>query len=343
MKIIATTSRDFERRLAEITGRFEQEKSQPAWIRRKTIEIFGKPLTPSEIVRTIVSEVRRMGDAAVLKYSWKADGLRFRSAAEIRVPLRQIEDAERLIEPELREAIRKAVRNVTRYQRRILAREPKPIVAGGRRLWACYRPVESAGIYVPGGLAAYPSSLLMGAVPAIVAGVRRVFVCTPPRKDGSVAPVVLAAASACGVREVYRVGGVQAIAAMAFGTATIPKADKIAGPGNYLVMLAKKEVFGYADIDLFAGPSEILVLADGSADPAHVAADLLSQAEHGSRACAILVDACGLCTWSSGSFSVRSSFATSGLYSTARHRRCSTCHQAPPYTYLVRVSRVASW
>jgi len=286
MKIIATTDKDFEQQLGRITNRMEeQERTQPAAIREKTIEIFGKPLTPAEVVRKIVADVRKKGDAAVLKYARRIEGSRFKSAADFRVPDDEIEAAPRRIDPALYAAIRKAVANVRRYQEHILTREPEPIETGGRKLWARYRPVDVAGVYVPGGLAPYPSSLIMCAVPAIVAGVKRVFLCTPPRNDA----VVLAAAEACGISEIYRVGGVQAIAAMAFGTATVPRADKIAGPGNYLVMLAKKEIFGYADIDLFAGPSEILVLADDSADIAYVAADMLSQAEHGSRACAILV------------------------------------------------------
>jgi len=286
MRIIAASDKDFDRQLARITNRLvEQERSQPAWIRRKTAEVFGKPLSPLEVVRTIIADVRRKGDPALMKYARKLDGLRARSAAELRVPEDEIAAAPSHIDAGLYAAIRTAVDNVRRYQEHILVRDPEPLRAGGRTMWARHRAVEVAGIYVPGGLAPYPSSLIMCAVPALVAGVGRVYVCTPPRKDA----VVLAAAEACGVREVYRVGGVQAIAAMAFGTDTIPRADKIAGPGNYLVMLAKKEVFGYADIDLFAGPSEILVLADDSADAAFVAADLLSQAEHGSRASAVLV------------------------------------------------------
>jgi len=290
MKIIAASDKTFERELARITNRLvEQERTQPAWIRRKTVEIFGKGLSPSEVVRTIVADVRRRGDSAVLKYARKIDGLRAKSAAELRVPPDEIAAAPSRIDPALYAAIRTAVENVRRYQEHILTREPEPIESNGRTLWARYRAVDVAGAYVPGGLAPYPSSLLMAAVPALVAGVGRMFVCTPAARDGSMNPVLLAAAHASGVSEIYRVGGVQAIAAMAFGTGAIPRADKIVGPGNYLVMLAKKEVFGHADIDLFAGPSEILVLADDSADAAFVAADLLSQAEHGSRASALLV------------------------------------------------------
>jgi len=289
MRIISTRDKDFDRKLARITNRLaEQEKAPPAAVRRKTVAIFGKPLTPMEVVRTIIADVRRKGDAAVLKYAAKADGLRMK-AADLRVPASEIKAAPGRIDPALYAAIRESVDNVEAYQRHILAREPRPLKAGGRTMWARYRPVGTAGVYIPGGLAPYPSSLIMGAVPALVAGVPRVFVCSLPMKDGSMNPAVLAAAEACGVSEVYRVGGVQAIAAMAFGTDTIPRADKIVGPGSYVVMLAKKEVFGFADIDLFAGPSEILVLADDASNPAYVAADMLSQAEHGSAASALLV------------------------------------------------------
>jgi len=294
MRILSTGDKDFDRELARITNRMaEQEKAPPAAVRKRTIAIFGKPLTPMEVVRTIIADVRRKGDAAVLKYAAKADGLRMK-AADLRVPESEIEAAPGKIDSALYAAICKSVENVRTYQQHILAHEPlahepQPLEAGGRRMWARYRPIGTAGVYIPGGLAPYPSSLIMGAVPALVAGVRRVFVCSLPMKDGSMNPAVLAAAHACGVSEIYRVGGVQAIAAMAFGTSTIPQADKIVGPGSYVVMLAKKEIYGYADIDLFAGPSEILVLADDSADAAFVAADMLSQAEHGSAASALLV------------------------------------------------------
>jgi len=204
------------------------------------------------------------------------------------VPEDEIEASPARIPAPLWAALKKAAENVRRYQEHVLIRQPGELRVGGRTMHARYRPIDVAGVYVPGGLAPYPSSVIMGAVPALVAGVRRVYVCSPAR-DGAINPAVLAAAKASGITEVYCLGGVAAIAAMAFGTATIPRADKVVGPGNYFVMLAKKEIYGYADIDLFAGPSEILVLADDTADPAWVAADMLSQAEHGMMACALLV------------------------------------------------------
>jgi len=287
MRIISTTDSDFSRQLERLTSRFAGQDAQPAAAQRKTIEVFGKPLTPAEVVCTIVDAVRERGDDAVLEYAAKLDGYTG-TAAELRVPADAIEASVDRISPELWAALQKAASNVHRYQEHVLVRPPDELRVGGRRMRARYRPVNVAGVYVPGGLAPYPSSVIMGAVPAVAAGVKRVYVCSPAR-GGAVAPAVLAAARASGVDEIYALGGVGAIAAMAFGTATIPRADKIVGPGNYFVTLAKKEIYGSADIDLFAGPSEILVLADDTADPAWVAADMLSQAEHGMMASALLV------------------------------------------------------
>ena len=289
MRIISISDSDFEQQLARITDRLtEQERSQPPSARQKTVEVFGEPLAPSEVVRKIVGDVRENGDAALVNYALKLDGYRI-LADELRVPPDDIEHASEKIDPALYAALQKAAANVRRYQEHVLIQEPEPLECDGRTMRARYRPVDVAGVHIPGALAPYPSTLIMGAVPALAAGVRRVYVCSLPGKDGKMNPAVLAAAKACGITEMYCVGGVAAIAAMAFGTGSIPKADKIVGPGNYFVTLAKKEIYGYADIDMFAGPSEILVLADDSADPAYVAADMLSQAEHGSMASAMLV------------------------------------------------------
>ncbi|NQT18781.1 MAG: histidinol dehydrogenase [Planctomycetes bacterium] len=289
MRIIATSDTDFEAQLERITGRMSaQERSQPASARKKTIEVFGEPLSPVESVRRIVEDVREKGDQAVADYALKLDGYDVR-ARGLRVPADEISSAPGRIDPALYAALEKAADNVRRYQQHVLIRQPEALEDGGRKMRARYRPMDVAGVHIPGALAPYPSTLIMGAVPALAAGVKRVYVCSLPEKGGRMNPVVLAAASACGITELYRIGGVVAIAAMAFGTDTIPKADKVVGPGNYFVMLAKKEIYGHADIDMFAGPSEILVLADDSADPAYVAADLLSQAEHGSMASAVLV------------------------------------------------------
>jgi len=289
VRVISTSDADCDDQLERITGRMaEQERRQPESARRKTVEVFGEPLSPSEAVRKVVEDVRNSGDAALSDYALRLDGYEV-AADALRVPPEEIDAAPNRIDAGLYAALVKAAANVSRYQQHILIRQPEPLDDGNRKMRARYRPVDVAGVHIPGALAPYPSSLIMGAVPAIAAGVKRVCVCSLPGKDRKMNPVVLAAAKACGISEMYRVGGVAAIAAMAFGTATIPKADKIVGPGNYFVMLAKKEVYGCADIDMFAGPSEILVLADETADPAYVAADLLSQAEHGSMASAILV------------------------------------------------------
>ena len=293
MKRISTSDGDFEQQLARITDRMtQQERSQPASARQKTIDVFGEPLAPQEVVRKIVADVREKGDAALVDYALRLDGYRI-AEDELRVPPEEIEQAPAKIDPALYSALEKAAGNVRRYQEHILIRQPEPLHASGRKMRARYRPMDVAGVHIPGALAPYPSTLIMGAVPALAAGVGRVYVCSLPGEKGKMNPVVLAAAKACGITEMYRVGGVAAIAAMAFGTDTIPRADKVAGPGNYFVMLAKKEIYGHADIDMFAGPSEILVLADDSSDPAHVAADLLSQAEHGSMASAMLVTTSG--------------------------------------------------
>ena len=265
---------------------FERESSaRSAELTRK---VFGRALQPAQVVRRIVSDVREKGDDAVVEYTLKLDGA-ILTPDMFRVSSDAITEARRNAPKEFLRAIQAASRNVMAYQQSILVSNPKRVRGGGRALWRTYAPVRSAGCYVPGGLAPYPSTVVMSVVPARAAGVPRVAVVTPPRKGKDVDPLVLATCGALGVEEVYRVGGVQAIAALAFGTESIPRVDKIVGPGNLFVMLAKKAVYGYVDIDLFAGPSEILVIADAKANPAYVAADLLSQAEHDEMASSILV------------------------------------------------------
>jgi len=275
--------------LGGLTRRLEvSERESSARSAALTRKVFGQALSPAEVVRRIVEEVRRRGDEAVAEYTLKLDGAiltpdLFRVAPEKTAKAASDADEEFLA------AVRFAGDSVRRYQERILTPDPGKLSEDGREVWQRYSPVASAGCYVPGGLAPYVSTVVMSVVPARVAGVERIVVVSPPRKGGDVDPLVLATCGVLGVDDVYRVGGVQAIAALAFGTATIPKVDKIVGPGNAFVMLAKKAVYGHADIDLFAGPSEILVIADAKADPAWVAADLLSQAEHDEMASAILV------------------------------------------------------
>ncbi len=239
-------------------------------------------------VQAIVEDVRSRRDQAVFAYTENFDKVRL-DASSIRVTDREIEEAYAQVDPELLTVMRHSMENIRRYhekQKRDSWFESKP---DGTILGQKVTPLASVGVYVPGGKAAYPSSVLMNIIPAEVAGVSRIVMVTPPGRDGKVNPVTLVAAHLAGATEVYKVGGAQAVAALAFGTESIPRVDKIVGPGNIFVALAKKAVYGHVSIDSIAGPSEILVLADDSANPRYVAADLLSQAEHDELASAILV------------------------------------------------------
>ncbi len=239
-------------------------------------------------VNEIIENVRKRGDVAVFDYTKRFDGADI-NAGNLRVTKEEIEEAYTLVNQELVAVIRKALVNIREYhekQRQYSWFDSKP---DGTMLGQKVTPLATAGVYVPGGKAVYPSSVLMNVIPAKVAGVEKIVMVTPPGRDGNVNPNTLVAANEAGVDEIYKVGGAQAIAALAFGTKSIPKVDKIVGPGNIYVALAKKAVYGYVSIDSIAGPSEILVLADETANPRFVAADLLSQAEHDEMASAILV------------------------------------------------------
>lgn len=242
----------------------------------------------TERVNRIIEDVKRDGDKALFSYTERFDGASI-SPETVRVTKEEIEEAYRLVDPKLLEIIRKALMNIRSYhekQRRYSWFDSKP---DGTLLGQKIGAIASCGVYVPGGKAVYPSSVLMNIVPAKVAGVARIVMTTPPGKDGKVSVNTLVAAHEAGADEIYKAGGAQAIAALAFGTESIPKVDKIVGPGNIYVALAKKAVYGFVSIDSIAGPSEILVLADDTANPRFVAADLLSQAEHDEMASAILV------------------------------------------------------
>lgn len=239
-------------------------------------------------VSEIIENVRTNRDAAVFEYTKKFDGADI-NAGNILVTEDEIKEAYEQVDPKLLDVIRKALVNIREYHAKQRQFSWFDSEASGIILGQKVTPLEKVGVYVPGGKAAYPSSVLMNVMPAKVAGVGRIVLTTPPGKDGKVYPSTLVAAKEAGVDEIYKVGGAQAIAAMAFGTESIPKVDKIVGPGNIYVALAKKAVFGYVSIDSIAGPSEILVLADETANPRFVAADLLSQAEHDEMASAILV------------------------------------------------------
>lgn len=240
------------------------------------------------IVSDILENVKTNKDKAVFEYTKKFDKADI-NASNVLVTEEEVKEAYDLVEPSLVEVIRKAITNIREYhekQKQYSWFDSKP---DGTILGQKITALSKVGLYVPGGKAAYPSSVLMNVIPAQVAGVEKIIMCTPPDAQGKVTPTTLVAAKEAGVAEVYKVGGAQAIAAMAYGTESIPKVDKITGPGNIFVALAKKAVYGHVSIDSIAGPSEILVLADETANPRYVAADLLSQAEHDEMASAILV------------------------------------------------------
>lgn len=239
-------------------------------------------------VQAIIDDVRERGDEALFEMTKRFDGADL-NVNNIRVTQAEIDEAYTLVDASLIEVIRKAMTNIRVYHEKQRQYGWFDTTLDGTILGQKVTPLQSTGVYVPGGKAAYPSSVLMNVIPAKVAGVEKIVMVTPPGKDGKVNPGTLVAANEAGADEIYKVGGAQAIAALAFGTASVPKVDKIVGPGNIYVALAKKAVYGYVSIDSIAGPSEILVIADETANPRYVAADLLSQAEHDELASAILV------------------------------------------------------
>ena len=238
------------------------------------------------VVAEIITEVRARGDAALYAYCEKFDGVKL---SALQVTQAEIDEAMTLVEPRFIEVLEKAAENIRKFhacQKRngFVVNNTNGVMVGQKII-----PVDRAGLYVPGGTASYPSTVLMDAIPAKLAGCPDVVMVTPPGKDGKISPVILAAARIAGGDKIFKVGGAQAIAALAYGTESVPKVDKIVGPGNAFVAEAKKQVFGTVSIDMIAGPSEILVVADATAEPAYVAADLLSQAEHDKMASAVLV------------------------------------------------------
>ena len=254
---------------------FDEVELSPK-IRAANQKIFGKDLSAVEIVRKIVSDVRKFGDKAVIDYTKLIDGVEIDNFA---VELGEID-----INPEILASIKVAAENIRRFHVEQLPKSWITYRGENSLLGQSIIPLDRVGVYVPGGTAAYPSSVLMNIIPAKVAGVREIIMCTPNANK-----TVLAAAKIAGVDKIFKIGGAQAIAAMAFGTEQIPRVNKIVGPGNIFVTLAKKEVYGHCDIDMLAGPSEILIIADENANPIYAAADLLSQAEHDPLACSILI------------------------------------------------------
>ncbi len=240
----------------------------------------------ADVVSEIIAQVRQKGDEALYAYCEKFDGVKLSS---LLVSQEELDEAMASVEPKFIGVLEKAAANIRKFhacQKRtgFVLNDTKGVMVGQKII-----PVDRAGLYVPGGTASYPSTVLMDAIPAKLAGCPDVVMVTPPGKDGKVSPVILAAAKIAGVDKIFKVGGAQAIAALAYGTESVPKVDKIVGRGNAVVAEAKKQVFGVVSIDMIAGPSEILVVADATAEPAHVAADLLSQAEHDKMASAVLV------------------------------------------------------
>ena len=252
-------------------------------------EIFDRGVTSfdvADVVSEIIDNVRKNGDKALIEYAEKFDKA---TLSSLEVSEEEINEAFECVEPKFIEIIKAAAQNIREFHEKqvhtsFIINDHDGIVCGQK-----VTPIEKVGLYVPGGTAAYPSTVLMDSIPAKIAGCKEICITTPPSKDGKVNPVILAAAKIAGVDRIFKVGGAQAIAALAYGTETVPKVDKIVGPGNAFVAEAKRQVFGRVSIDMIAGPSEILVIADKNSDPRFVAADLLSQAEHDKMASAVLV------------------------------------------------------
>lgn len=250
--------------------------------RQKTLDLFGEALSPRQVVQRICGDVKRQGLAAVLDYTRRLDRKEL-SADSMRVTPAEFAEAHAAVSPKFLATIRRIRENIADFQRRLLPDDVQLIRQDGTarvELRQRYLPLKRVGICVPGGAAAYPSTMLMTAVPAKTAGVKEIAVVVPPTEFGGYNQHLLATCAEIGVTEVYRIGGAQAVAALAYGVEGIPQVDKIVGPGNLFVALAKQHVFGGVDIDSIAGPSEVVVLADDTANPAYVAADLISQAEH---------------------------------------------------------------
>ncbi len=252
-------------------------------------EIFARGKTSfdvADIVTDIIENVKQNGDTALFEYCEKFDKAKLSS---LEVSAQEIEEAFSIVEPRFLEILERAAENIREFHKKqvrnsFIINEQDGIVTGQK-----ITPIEKVGLYVPGGTAAYPSTVLMDSIPAKIAGCNEICITTPPSANGKVNPVILAAAKIAGVDRIFKIGGAQAVAALAYGTETVPKVDKIVGPGNAFVAEAKRQVFGMVSIDMIAGPSEILVIADGKSNPAFVAADLLSQAEHDKMASAVLV------------------------------------------------------
>lgn len=255
----------------------------PEW-KTKIKDIFGEELSAESVVSHILNDVRNEGDEALFYYTRKLDGVEL---SHLEVGREEISSAYREVNGELISALKLAASRVRNFHLECRRRELTGFITGG--LGQRLRPLDRVGIYVPGGTASYPSTVLMAAIPARVAGVREIIMATPPKEEGSISAATLVAADIAQVDRIFKIGGAQAIGALAFGTKSVPKVDKICGPGNIFVVLAKQKVYGIVDIDGLQGPSEIMIVADETADPVLCAADLIAQAEHDPLASAILV------------------------------------------------------
>ena len=270
MKFLRTGEKGFDRYLSEVEGRIARDGFS-----------FERG------VRSILEDVRKRGDKALLHYTRVFDGVSLQSDG-LQLKPEEIRQAYQEVPGELLATLKKAGRRIRKFHRLSHENVSRELIEKGIRLRQIIRPLERVGIYVPGGKASYPSTVLMAAIPARVAGVREIIMVTPPRKEG-LSPAIVAAADLAGVDRIFRIGGVQAIAALAYGTASVPRVDKIVGPGNRYVAAAKRLVYGIVDIDMVAGPSEIVVVSDEKTPPSFLAADLISQAEHDEMALAILI------------------------------------------------------
>lgn len=282
---------DVQARLAELRERLSPRGNVVSEEgRRRTIEVFGEPLSPGQVVERVCNDVRQRGLAAVLDYSTRVDKAKL-TAETIRVPEADLKQAHAAADREFLATIRRIRENILQFQQAILHRDVRVDIGPQSYLAQRYLPLARVGICVPGGAASYPSTVLMTAVPAQAAGVREIAVISPPTKFGAYSPDLLATCHELGIREVYRLGGAQGVAALAYGIEGLPRVDKVVGPGNLFVALAKRFVYGEVDIDSIAGPSEVVVIADDSTNAAFAAADMIAQAEHSPGASVLI-------TWS---------------------------------------------
>ena len=267
---------------------YQNKKNFSEYFKKILIKRENIDSSVDQVVENIITKIKNHSDSALLEFTKKYDNFRVSNVNQLLVKKKEIEKSREMIDPKVLGSLKAAIKRIKDYHKRQIPKNDFFRDKHGVLLGGVWNPIESVGLYVPGGTAAYPSSLIMNAVPAIVAGVRRIVI-TVPAINGILNPVILACASLLGIKEIYKIGGAQAVAALAIGTKKIKKVDKIVGPGNAYVATAKKKLFGIVGIDMIAGPSEILIIADKNNNPEHIAIDLLSQAEHDKLAQSILI------------------------------------------------------